>query len=302
MTPRMFLLALLTVALTACGTSGTASFGGYVPPDPVSEPAPLPAPVMPGQAIVTVDAPQGLTPALALRFPDSTQTPITRAGTHTFADLKPGAYHLTGTNVRLDGFTFTPQFSVSPLEVRSERTVTGSVRYVPLGGRLAVNVQAIPGLSPSVRITGPGTFTRNVTRTGTTVLADLTPGTYTLTAEPRLFNGRNYVPTPHSPEAAVEPGTTGSVGVTYAAVTGTVDLTVTGLPDTEQARVHLSGPGTDLSLQSSTHLPALAPGEYHLTAEPVTSSAGTFIPSQSMQTLALTGEGTLDASILYTRQ
>lgn len=299
MNPRPFLLALLTVALTACGTSGTASFGGYVPPDTASQPAPLPVPAMSGQAIVTVEAPQGLTPALALRFPDSTQTPITQAGTHTFADLKPGAYHLTGTNVRLDGFTFTPQFSASSLEVRSERTVTSSVRYVPLGGRLAVNVQAISGLSPSVRITGPGTFTRNVTRTGTTVLADLAPGTYTLTAEPRLLNGRNYVPTPHSPEAAVETGTTGSVGVTYAAVTGTVNLTVTGLPNTEQARVHLSGPGTEVTLQSSTHLPALAPGEYRLTAEPVTSSAGLFIPSQSTQTLILAADQTVDAAITY---
>ena len=302
MNPRTLLLALLTLALTACGTSGTASFGGYVPPDTTPAPSPTPAPLLTGQAIVTVDAPQGLTPTLALRFPDTTQTPINTAGTHTFSDLKPGSYTLTGTNVRLDGFTFTPQFSVNPLEVRSERTVNSSVRYVPLGGRLAVNVQALPGLSPSVRIIGPGTFTRNVTRTGTTVLGDLVPGTYTLTAEPRLYNGRNFVPTLLSPEAAVEVGMTRSVGVTYAAVTGTVNITVTGLPDSEGARVHLRGPGTDLSLQSSTHLPALMPGEYLLTAEAVTGSAGTFTPAQSTQTLSLTGESPLDVSVGYTRQ
>lgn len=290
---RSVVILLLAVALTACGQSGTASFGGYVPPEPVPAPE-----VRTGTAVITVDAPQGVTPALKLRFPDTSERSIV-TGTQTFAGLTPGEYVLTGTNVRVDGFTFAPQFSGSPLQVRGDQTATANVQYVPLGGRLAVNVQAVMGLSPNVRIVGPGSFTRTVTKAGTTVLTDLGAGAYTVTAEGRLHNGRPYTPTVLTARAEVQAGVTRSVGVTYAVQTAALALQVEGLPASGRAQVHLTGPGTDLSVQDTTTLTGLAPGEYTLTAQAVTSSAGTFTPDQASQTLTLTADQSLNAAVTY---
>ena len=291
---RGLLVLLLSAALTACGQSGTASFGGYVPPVPVPV-----REVRTGSATITVDAPQGVTPALALRFPDTSERSITQAGLVTFADLTPGEYLLTGSNVRADGFTFAPQFSGSPLQVRSDQTASASVRYVPLGGRLAVNVQAVAGLSPNVKVVGPGSFTRTVTKAGTTVLIDLAACAYTVTADGRLYNGRTYTPTVLTASAEVQAGVTRSVGVTYAVQTTALQVDVDGLPASERAQVRLTGLGTDLSVQDTMALTGLAPGEYILTAEAVTSSAGTFTPDQASQILTLTADQTLTAAVTY---
>ncbi len=86
----------------------------------------------------------------------------------------------------------------------------------PTTGSLAVTISGLPaGGLAAVHVSGPNSFSRDLTQT--TSIADLAPGSYTLTATLVAVAGTGYTPSPLSQNATVAAGATASPTVTYAA-------------------------------------------------------------------------------------
>jgi hypothetical protein len=80
-------------------------------------------------------------------------------------------------------------------------------------GKLTVNISGLPsGSTPSVAVTGPLSFTKTLTASGT--LENLTPGTYTITPAAVAVAPDNY--TAATATASVTAGQTASSTVTYS--------------------------------------------------------------------------------------
>jgi hypothetical protein len=82
-------------------------------------------------------------------------------------------------------------------------------------GRLTVVVSGVPaGTDATVQVTGPGNYFQPVPVTRT--FAELTPGTYLVTATAVTVSGTKYQPLPVSQSVEVADGATASATVAYA--------------------------------------------------------------------------------------
>jgi hypothetical protein len=137
-------------------------------------------------------------------------------------------------------------------------------------GSLQVTISGLPtGAQAGVTVTGPGGFSRAVT--STTTLTQLAAGQYTVTAADVIHEGSTYSGAPSSQSYTVAAGasvTTPAVG--YALVTGTLSVTLAGLPQSSTAQVVVSGPdGFSRTLTGAANLVGLKPGQYSIEAREV---------------------------------
>ncbi len=157
------------------------------------------------------------------------------------------------------------------------KTVTFIVTYSPPAttGALTVTITGTPsGVAANVHVTGPGLDT---TVAATTTLTSLAPGTYTVTPNDVADAPYTYGGTPQSPTVDVSAGATFQDTVVYAAVSGAVDASVTGLPTGTQGSVTLTeqgGKGSSYFVKQSTLLADVTPGTYDLQVPDVFAGNG----------------------------
>ncbi|MFL5578317.1 MAG: hypothetical protein ACJ79S_20375 [Gemmatimonadaceae bacterium] len=143
----------------------------------------------------------------------------------------------------------------------------------PATGALAITVAGLPAAAPAaVVVTGPSGYTAQVTATGT--LSSLAPGSYRVAASEVDAGETLYAPTSRLQTVSVAAGSTpASAAVSYAVNSGTLTVTVSGLPQGAAANVSVSGPSgfapRTLAGASST-LTRLRPGSYTITVAPIT--------------------------------
>ena len=209
-------------------------------------------------------------------LPSGSGTPVTVSGpsgaftlgsSQTLTGLAVGSYTVTAANVSKDGSTYAGTVSASPVTVSTGTTATVSVTYAAVTGRLAVTVNGLPnGVNANVAVTGPGGFSQTLTASAT--LDNLQPGTYTITPADVTAGSVTYRAPGSS--ASVSAGSTATAQVNYAAATattGSLTVTITGLPAGTNANVTVSGPGGfSQNLTASTTLTNLTPGTYTITA------------------------------------
>ena len=166
----------------------------------------------------------------------------------------------------------------------------------PSTGSLSLDVSGLPGgVEGDVRVTGPGGFSRRVE--GSTTLATLAPGSYAVTAAGVTVGDAQYLPTPPSQSVTVSGGEAASAGVVYAVAEGSLAITVTGLPAGVDAAITVSGPGGySHSVTASKTLSGLTPGQYTVTALPVTDGDDQYTPSPSSRTVSVAGSATATVS------
>ena len=106
--------------------------------------------------------------------------------------------------------------------------VTYDVTCSATTGRLEVTIAGLPtGADGAVTVAGPNGYTRQLTASST--LAELQPGSYTVTAAEVTNGGTRYTATPATRNVAVTAGETKKVTVTYAAVAApSVNLRIDG--------------------------------------------------------------------------
>jgi len=162
----------------------------------------------------------------------------------------------------------------------------GSVPVQPApttNGALALTVSGLPfGVPADVTVSGPSGFSRALT--GSSTLAELPPGRYTVAANTvRVASGSNagvYAPSAASQSIDVGGGPPTSATVTYAPVAAIVDVSVTGLPQGVASLITLTPPtGADITVTTSSKINPALTGRWLMTARPVSDAGFTYTPS-----------------------
>ncbi len=141
-------------------------------------------------------------------------------------------------------------------------------------GGLQVTVSGLPsGINAAVTVTGPGSFNQALTATQT--LTGLAPGTYTVTADAVTIGGFSYGGTITGSPAQLQAKALTTIAVSYAAVTGSLQVTVAGLPAGASGNVTVTGPaGFSQTLAATQTLSGLSPGTYNIAVNAVRVSGG----------------------------
>lgn len=133
----------------------------------------------------------------------------------------------------------------------------------PTTGTLTVNISGLPtGANAFVRITGPENYLETVTATKT--LEGLAPGEYIVRIDTILHNSTKYGAAIIRDTVQVERGSSLTSDIAYNISSGSLDLTISGLPAGIPADVRVTGPNFSSSIISSGVVPGLVPGKYYI--------------------------------------
>lgn len=210
-----------------------------------------------------------------------------KAGT-TVGGLVPGTYMLSATAALVDGHSYTPASNTVEVSVAPSTTpVPATFTYAIASGSITVSVSGLPGgTSGAAVVSGPGGF-RQVVASGAT-LANLTPGSYTVSGDPVVVGADEYrVGTPVTVQvvASVVPV---QAPVTYALASGRLAISVSGLPAGLNAAVLVAGPnGYQHTVSATQTVSGLAPGNYTVSASPVTAGTTTYGPTLASQVVSV---------------
>ena len=170
-----------------------------------------------------------------------------------------------------------------------------------LPGSLLVTVSGLPdGAQAGVTVLGPGGFSRAVT--ATTTLTQLAAGQYTVTAADVSHGGSTYTGAPDSQSYTVAAGASVTTPtVNYVLATGTLSVTMAGLPQSSTAVIVVSGPaGYSRTLGAATEIVGLTPGQYSIEAREVQLTSARYTGSPVTQVIDVTASLTpAVAHVLY---
>ncbi len=304
LTPGNYTLSAASVSVSGTTWSPSpASVSRTVTASPTAQTASFTyaAVVTTGSLEVTVSGlPGGTTAAITVTGPGGYSKSIT--ATTTLTGLTAGSYTVNAAQVS----NATGNWAVSPASVQRTVTAGGSVSasmaYALVTGSIAVSISGLPsGQSGSVQVSGPSGYSKTVT--GTTTLTGLTPGNYTLSAASVNVSGTTWAPSPASISRTVTASPTAQpASFTYAAVvtTGTLEVSVSGLPGGSAAAITVTGPGGySKSITATTTLNGLAAGSYTVTAAQVSNATGNWAVSPASVQRTVTAGGSVSASMAY---
>ena len=175
----------------------------------------------PGSLAVTIDGlPGGVDGDVRVTGPDGFDQTLT--ATTTLTALEPGTYTVAATEVDDAGDAYGASVAGSPATVPAGGTATALVSYAFLDptsvGSLDVAISGLPvGADAAVTVTGPGGFDQDLTES--TTLADLTVGTYEVSAANVAADGLTYQGVVTGSPALVIGATTTDVAVAYQVFT-----------------------------------------------------------------------------------
>ena len=186
---------------------------------------------------------------------------------------------------------------------RSIPVVLNCTAKAPETGQLVVAISGLPGSANANVEVNSESFSESLSESKT--LADLSPGEYSVIASDVMVAETVYSPTPASQTVTITEGGTQVVTVAYEAqkpTTGSLSITVSGLPDGLGADASLSGPeGFSQTLSKSTELTDLSPGVYTLAAKEV-GSEPSYVPNPESQTLTVSVGESTRAKVIYTEK
>ncbi|MEZ4586855.1 MAG: CARDB domain-containing protein [Gemmatimonadales bacterium] len=243
-------------------------------------------------------APVGATPEVTVSGPDGYQT--TLSATTTLAGLVPGTYQIAAQSLSVSGDGYAPTIAPANVAVAAVPVpASSSVSYALATASLSLDLVGLPaGVSANVTVTGPG-GSQPVTASAT--LTGLAAGDYAIAAGLVNDGSAVYVPSPADQSVTLAPSSTPvSRTVTYTRATGSLQVTVNGLPGGVNASVAVAGPGGfSQNVTQTTTLAGLDPGSYVVTSAAVSSGATSYVPTPSAQTVAVTTGATSNATVSY---
>jgi hypothetical protein len=208
--------------------------------------------------------------------PDNSTRTIDR--TTTITGLTPGRYRLVaGTVVQQQGqqrTTFRPPADTLDVNVVASLVAApATITYIAQAGRLSLTVSGLPAQTAGgITLSGNGV---SRTITGNATIDSLPVGTYALAATmvsagSESADADRYTPTPATQNITIGTGTTAAASVTYALASGSIALTVRGLPEGTVGDVIITGPnGFARSFRASGSAGGLLAGRYTVTARAV---------------------------------
>lgn len=286
-------------------SSGGFSYAAVVTSSVVVSASSLPATAQVSYALVSgalevtlAGVPPGASASVSVSGPGGFLQAL--AGSQVLTDLTPGSYTITAAALSAGGQLYVPTPTLQAVVVSAELTPKqAAVGYALAPANLTVMVNGLPGGAPaSVTVTGPAGYAMGIT--GTQTVAGLTPGLYLVAGGDVSSGGVLYTAQPAAQSVTLNAGGTSTVSVTYAAATGGLSVSISGLPGGTSAGVSVSGPaGFFQSLTGSQALSGVTPGVYSIAAGSVTSGSYTYAPAPLSQTKAVTGGATASAAVVY---
>ncbi|MGH7678735.1 MAG: zinc-dependent metalloprotease family protein, partial [Gemmatimonadaceae bacterium] len=173
----------------------------------------------------------------------------------------------------------------------------------PTTGTLVVNVSGLPsGANASVRVSGPNQFFQMVR--GTMEIGNLEPGSYIVARDTVLVANTRYGVDSASVRDTVQivAGARESAASAYVIASGSINLTITGLPPGVPADLRVIGTGVDQIVGVSTTLFGLRPGSYQIRADSMATVFGDrFLGLPLTQTVNITASTTpINVAVNYT--
>src|SRR5688572_20993049 len=140
----------------------------------------------------------------------------------------------------------------------------------PVTGSLTLAVEGLPDtIAADITVSGPGGYTAHVTRAQT--FPSLVPGSYTITASQVRNNVATFAPVVSPVFVDVGANAVSGASVIYSLTTGSIAVTVTGVPPDVPWKVLVTGPaGYRDSVSANGTLGNLVPGLYSLSAGDLT--------------------------------
>ncbi len=219
---------------------------------------------------------------------------ITVGATRTIADLTPGTYTVTAAKAVGTRASYSPSIASQVVEIVASSTPsTVTIGYTLTTGIANVTITGLPsGTQGSATVFNNSGFFKNLTASGE--VPNLDPGEYTLQIDP-VAADEVYTGSPiHSTFAVTASTTPVQVEAKYAATTGSIDFTSSGLPSAAIPVWDVTGPNNfNTIVRGPQRLARLAPGTYTATARTFDVGAETYgAASQSTQLSVMAGTRT----------
>jgi hypothetical protein len=243
--------------------------------------------------------PQSANAVILISGPDGYSR--TLAAATDIVGLKPGAYLIDAQEVQLTNARYAATPGTQQVVVAASLSPSvASVVYALATGSLQVNITGLPqGAAAAITITGPGSYSHSIT--AETVIDNLVPGSYTVTASNVSAGSALFAPALPTQQVVVQAGQQPAGASVFYTSTGTsINVQITGLPGHIGGAVTVSGPnGYTRQLTASEVLTSLVAGTYAVTAAPVAGSCVTYSPSPPSQTVAVTPGQASPATVTY---
>lgn len=210
--------------------------------------------------------------------------------TTTLEKLEPGEYIVTISAVTASNALFTTTLTQQKFTVVAGRTETSSIAYTMTGGSIDLAITGLPvGIPPNIQLFGPNGFSRNVLVPG--IQGGLPAGIYTIRADTLVASdGDRYGTSSFLQTVTVNASTTATpASVGYVVVSGTLNVTVEGLPGPQTpAPITITGPGGFVRTTSVTaSFRGLEAGTYTINAIKVGNCPSLYAPAQEAQTVTV---------------
>ena len=164
--------------------------------------------------VTVLGLPNGTAAAVTVTGPDNFNQPV--SATQTFSQVTPGVYTVSAAAVAVSNSTYDPSPPSQTVTVSATNTQsTASVFYSQASGTLTVDVNGLgTSRSAAITVTGPGGYNQAVD--GTTTLAGLDPGVYTVKAADAASIGcATHTASPDSQDVSVVARSTAVATVDY---------------------------------------------------------------------------------------
>ncbi len=220
---------------------------------------------------------------------------------HTELALTPAA-----GNLETWGGDCSSAPSTTLCQVRLDGRRRVEARFVPepTTGALRIEIAGLPsGIAGQVTVSRGTAFSQ--TARESTILPALEPGEdYVVTAAPVSVAAeeRTYTPTPAEQQVTIVAGDTTQVQIGYnPPETGSLAVTILGLPTSVAALVRVSGPGLAETLTATRLLSGLAPeAAYTSDAATVETAEQVYDPTPVSQTSSIVANETVHDTVTYT--
>jgi len=254
-----------------------------------------------GSLVVAIDGlPSGANAAVTVAGPGYSKSVLT---TTTLEDLPPGEYTVTIGTVQFSSALYSSPVILQKHTITAGHSENATVSYALASGSINVSVSGLPAFAiPILTLNGPAGFSRTVQNAG--LVGALPPGTYVLRADTLTSGaGDKFGATDFLQSFAVVASLTPvEASVTYVLVSGSLDLTVDGLPAGQNPPpVTVAGPsGFRLRTAVSTTLRGLKAGSYTITAVTANGTCpDTYTPNQTSQSADVAIGSTASASVSF---
>ena len=172
----------------------------------------------------------------------------------------------------------------------------------PTTGSLTLTISGLPAGTPAdLLVTGPGSYSRAVTESGT--LGTLAPGRYAVAARAVRGSAGAFVARPTAQEVDVPASTTPAAAtVTYEAAPSALVLAVSGVPAGSTPRLTVRRPGTADTVVAGAATLGGAAGRWQLTVDSIRVGPLTYRATPASVDTTLRGGDTLRIAVQFRAQ